>query len=122
MNRFKSVSNIILFNAILLFAACTRFPIENNWSRDKEGCLGLRNKALADSLINQYQLMGKSEDIFLKVFKSPNDTEHVDNNEILVYYWGGVCESHKLIMGGDKCYAKFHFKAGCFASVDFSCE
>jgi hypothetical protein len=122
MNRCKRVGNIILLNFILLFAACTRFPIENNWSRDKEGCLGLRNKALADSLISQYQLMGKSEDVFLKAFKSPNDIEHTAYDEILVYYWGGVCESHKLIMDGDKCYAKFHFKAGGLASVDFTCE
>jgi hypothetical protein len=104
----KKLSNIILLSAISLYAACTRYPKENNWSRDKE--------------VNQYQLMGKSETIFLKVFKSPNDTEHVDNDEILVYYWGGVCEGHKLVTDGDKCYAKFYFKASGLAFVDFTCE
>jgi hypothetical protein len=118
----KWIGNIIVLGAILLYAACTRFPKENSWSRDKEGCLGLRSKSLADSLISQYQLMGKSEDVFLKVFKSPNDIEHTADDEILVYYWGGVCESHKLIMNGDKCYAKFYFKAGTLASADFICE
>ncbi|GAA3978479.1 hypothetical protein [Mucilaginibacter dorajii] len=118
----KRINNIIVLGSILFCAACSRFPVENNWSRDKEGCLGLRNKALADSLINQYQLMGKSETIFLKVFKSPNDTEHVDDDEILVYYWGGVCEGHKLVTDGDKCYAKFYFKASGLAFVDFTCE
>jgi hypothetical protein len=94
----------------------------SNWTKDKNGCMHIRDEKLANTLLSDNGLMNNSKEAFLKVFDSPNETVREIGTEILIYYWSTVCDGNKIIADGDKCYARFYFKEDKLVSTDFPCE
>jgi hypothetical protein len=77
-----------LFVALISLAlSCTskKNNIINNWEKDTCGCLHLRNKELADSLIKANSLMHSAKEDFLTVFGAPDNTENIAAEIVLVY-------------------------------------
>jgi len=127
------VNNLLI---ITLFYLCTGYQnnshstefknteqvLTNDWIKDKNGCLKLRNKELAYKLIEENNLKNKSKEEFLKVFGVANKNDTIKNNEILIYYFDCVCFSNQLKENGDKCYANFYFEKEQLKSEEFICE
>lgn len=98
-------------------------PVSNDWIRDKEGCLKLRNIELAHKLIEENNLKNGTKDSFFKVFGIANKVDSsTANEEVLIYYFACVCINNKINMEGDKCYANFYFEKGKLKSEEFICE
>ena len=96
--------------------------ISNNWKKDKDGCLKLRSKKLAENLIKDYNLNNKYKSDFRKVFGKPNKIEKENNQEVYVYYFDCTCVKGNIVKGSDKCYAEFYFDNDKFKDVIFICE
>jgi len=114
---------------VILLLRCTspsdkqkRERSNNGWAKDKGGCMNIRNKDLADSLITANKLMGSSKETFLKVFQFPDSTSKTKTAVILIYYFDSICENGKPASGADKCYANFYFKANTLTKTNFVCE
>ena len=95
---------------------------KNNWKRDSKGCLKLRNKKLADSLIKKYDLEQKTIEEFKQVFGDPNDKKIMDTQNILIYYFDCICKDDVIVKDSDKCYAEFYFKNEKLVDKIYICE
>jgi len=96
--------------------------VMNEWKKDKNGCLKIRNKKLAETLLQKYNLRNRTQSEFLKVFGVANEKKASDNQQILVYYFDSVCNENELVKGGDKCYAQFYFEKDSLKKEIFLCE
>ena len=96
--------------------------ISNDWIKDKDGCLKLRNEKLAYKLIAENNLKNSNKADFLKVFGIANKIDSVKNQEVLIYYFDCVCQNGELYENGDKCYANFYFENGRLKTEEFICE
>lgn len=94
----------------------------NDWIKDSQGCLKLRNEKLAYKLIEENNLKNGAKEDFVKVFGIANKIDSTINNVILIYYFDCICIDNKLNVEGDKCYASFHFNNGRLKSEEFICE
>lgn len=94
----------------------------NDWQKDKNGCLKIRTKELAETLIEKYNLKNKTQSEFLNVFGIPNKKEERNNQQVLIYYFDCVCDNGELVEGGDKCYAEFYFENDSLKNEIFLCE
>jgi hypothetical protein len=94
----------------------------NEWQKDKNGCLQIRNKKLAEDLLLKYNLKNKSQSDFLKVFGLANEKKTSDNQQVLIYYFDSVCNENELVKDGDKCYAEFYFENDSLKKEIYLCE
>jgi hypothetical protein len=94
----------------------------NDWKRDEYGCLKLRNKKLADSLIKKHNLEQETVEKFEQVFGQPNDTKVVNTQNVLIYYFDCICKENTIVKNSDKCYAEFYFKNNKLIDKIFLCE
>lgn len=131
-NKDKLIAIILL----LVFLGCNESKMEerkssekqlvgnyiNNWIKDTQGCLKLRSRELADSLIRAHNLESKSIDEFKLVLGLPNEVEVIDKQNILIYYFDCACKDSLILENSDKCYAKFYFENGRNTSRVFICE
>jgi hypothetical protein len=92
------------------------------WAQDSLGCLRFRNEKVAAKLMNDNHLANQSKAQFLQVFHLPDTTYENDGWEILVYYWGAVCQKGMLAPNSDKCYVKFYFKSNKLTFMEVPCE
>ena len=118
INNIKWSTALIM----LLYCSCVSKRINNDWSRDKKGCLQLRNRDLANKLIKENGLMNGSADSFLKVFGKPDTVNQKDGAESLVYYMKSMCEDNKPVKDSDKCWGVFYFESRRLTSYNFPCE
>jgi hypothetical protein len=131
------VNNLLIVTMVFLLASCNSqenkskvnigeqaavLPISNDWQKDKEGCLKLRNEKLAYWLITENNLRNSNKADFLKVFGAANKIDNINNQEVLIYYFDCVCKNSKLYENGDKCYASFYFEKDTFKIEEFICE
>lgn len=129
--------NLLNISLILLLTSCnpqggekkedtnkqaTVLSLPNDWQKDKDGCLKLRNEKLANKLISENNLKGSHKIAFLNIFGKANEIDNTNKEEVLIYYFDCVCNSGKLNVKGDKCYAKFHFENGKLKTEEFICE
>ena len=98
------------------------FSYSNNWKEDYNGCKGLRNIKLSDSLILEYGLKNSDIDSFIVVFGKPNFRVENDDNIDLYYYYDNYCKDFKIIDSLDKCYAEYRFKLSKYVSKKYSCN
>jgi hypothetical protein len=94
----------------------------NEWQKDRNGCLKIRNKKLAEDLLKKHNLKNKSQSDFLKVFGLANEKKTSDNQQVLIYYFDSVCNENELVKDGDKCYAEFYFKNDSLQNEIYLCE
>ncbi len=92
------------------------------WQKDKNGCLKIRSKKLAEDLLKEHYLKNKSESDFLKVFGLANEKKKSNNQRVLVYYFDSVCNETELLKDGDRCYAEFYFENDLLKNVIYLCE
>jgi hypothetical protein len=92
--------------------------VSNAWKNDTNGCAHLRNKELAEKLIQDNQLDDTSKSRFIEVFGKP-DKEGVTK---LTYYFGTVCNGTEIVSGTDTCFAEFTFKGGKLAGQEYICQ
>lgn len=116
----NNIKRVVLFS-VLLLCSCASKQINNDWNKDQNGCLQLRNKDLANKLIKENALMNGSESNFLKVFGKPDSINQTSDAKILVYYMLSMCENSKPVEDSDKCWAEFHFESGELKSSNFPC-
>lgn len=118
----KFVVTVIVMINLSILTGCRSYPEENSWSKDKNGCLQLRSRALADSLIEKYDLKTSSKETFLKVFHTPDTTQQTDNEEVLIYYMQSDCVNGRPVKESDHCWAEFYFKHNKLNGRNFPCE
>ncbi|GIV45094.1 MAG: hypothetical protein KatS3mg035_2222 [Bacteroidia bacterium] len=94
----------------------------NDWQKDKEGCLKLRTKVLAEKLIIEHELYEKGKNDFLKIFGQPNEIRQNEKQLILIYYFDTVCQDGRIQKNGDKCYANFYFNNNKLIMREYLCE
>lgn len=94
----------------------------NDWKKDKEGCLKLRNEKLANKLIIENNLQNGNKKSFTQVFGVANKIEKRNSEVVLIYYFDSVCKEGNIYEKGDKCYANFYFKEDVLKSQEFICE
>jgi len=127
------MNNILILLTMCICLACNAKKKEFNikkemvevgkrWQQDVDGCLKIRSKKLAQSIIKDYNLNGKSVQYFLKIFGSANCIKYLDNKVILIYYFDSVCKENNPVKNGDKCYAKFYFENNKFYKDIYLCE
>lgn len=68
----------------------------NDWKMDSLGCLRLRCKNLSELMILENDLEKKRIKEFYKVFGRPNKQKVVNNETILMYYYGSMCIKGKI--------------------------
>lgn len=94
----------------------------NDWQRDRDGCLKLRNERLALDLIMGHNLNSSNQANFIDVFGSPNDIFSIEKGMVLVYYFDCNCSGNIAVEGSDQCYAKFFFEHNRLTRKEFICE
>lgn len=94
----------------------------NDWQRDKDGCLKLRNERLALDLIMKHNLSNSNKANFIDVFGSPNDLFSIEKGMVLVYYFDCNYSGSTVVERSDKCYAKFFFEQDQLRKKEFICE
>lgn len=129
------MKNSLLIFSAYLFLSCNgqtsssepqeiqeQVTLMNDWQKDKNGCLKIRNKELAERLVTENALRSKTKKDFVKIFGEPNQTESEQEQFVLIYFFDCVCQDNEPIKGGDKCYARFYFKQDRLNLEEFICE
>jgi hypothetical protein len=110
----------------LLACSCKYPQVKNaavsNWTSDSCGCKNKRTEALANKLIEENGLMNSNKNKFLNVFGSPNEVKKDGDYDILIYYFGTICDNNKPSLGSDTCFAKFYFKSGDLTHTAFNVQ
>lgn len=95
----------------------------NDWQKDKDGCLKLRTKELAEELIKKNNLYKKRREDFLQIFGKPNEIKQEGNKYvILIYYFDSSCIEGQLQKDSEKCYANFYFSNDKLVREVYLCE
>ncbi len=79
------------------------------WRADSVGCERLRNKAMAESIIDSLMLETAERIDFLKVFGGPNTTYQREENFGVGYYFDASCVKGNFIDSADRCVAEVTF-------------
>ena len=99
----------------------TLLQYTTEWKRDSLGCLKLRTKEKAESIIRILKNANIHVLTMYKNFGSPNEQQIINEKLILIYYFDCVCNNGHLVMKSDKCYAKFYLKSDSLYNLLFSC-
>lgn len=92
------------------------------WQTDSLGCLKLRNKQIAETIIDSLKLENKSQSEFVKVFGIPNAETNRNDNKILIYYFDRLCRDNQIVEGSDYCFAEFTFKSDKLTQRNYICQ
>jgi hypothetical protein len=92
------------------------------WQTDSLGCLKLRNKKIAETIIDSLKLENSSQLEFIKVFGVPNTERNNNDNKILIYYFDTLCQDNNIVAGSDCCYAEFTFKFDKLIRRNYICQ
>jgi hypothetical protein len=87
------------------------------WVQDSCGCLRLRTLQLAESLIEEYDVLHRSKDNFISVFGEPNNVKTMQDKAILSYYIESVCYDGLFVESGDKAWIDFEFRNDTLISI-----
>ncbi len=97
----------------------------NEWQKDSIGCLGHRTLILAQEMVEEHKLLGKTKEEFIKYFGKSNSVTRKEQHTFLDYYTEVRCNDNGTIdQEADKCWIQFVFKKNRLEKIPevFACE